>query len=1056
MKPNLQQLKRDVAIAENQKALAGLFEAFKKDVTGVKALMEENREQMKRIVSLPKGPKGDKGDSVKGPRGPAGKDGVDGVDGKTPIKGVDYWTKGDVESLTVSILARVRQPKDGENALVDEEAIAKKTVEYIKEHGLIGTDHIKGLKDEISSYRHQMAMRQAGQSGGGMTLTAGNGITLTPQTDGTTLISATGGGTGTVTGVLVASANGFAGTSDGDPATPRLTLTTTVTGLLKGNGAAISAAVANTDYQVPITLTTTGSSGPATFDGTTLNIPQYSGGSVSTLAAVSAASDDTAKSLYTMTTNVDVEFEDDGGNTVLYLDESTRYIGIGRSPSYILDVADDIRIIDTLMGQGILTGASTVFDTQFRQDGGYRIGALDGSTFDSAMFQAYGGTHPSFPGRMYFDYGSRARNLTGAIATWRYMDTSGYTDVMTLVASGNVGIGTTSPSVRLHAETNDAATNTVTTVARLTHSSSGTPANGIGTAISFETETAAGNNEIGTVLSSVTTDVTATSEDFDFVVSNMAGGAAAAEKFRVTSTGAAVFNNAFTFPTADGTASQVLQTDGSGNVTWETLAGSDNITIGTTTITSGTNTRILYNNAGVVGEYTLTGSGTVVAMQTAPTFSTNITTPAVLATANDSGALGASGTAFSDLFLASGGVINWAAGDITITHSTNDLVFAGSSGAGNGYFFDNSVSPTANDGASLGKTATSWSDLFLASGGVIGFANGDLTITHATGILTNAISNASTTPQWSLTQASTGDASMRFAVGATRSYAVGIDNSSSDSYKISTAASGSAVLGTGDLFTMTTAGAVTLASSLTATAVLPTANDSGALGSASVSFADLFLASGAVIGFANSNVVLTHSSGILTMGTGDLRVTTAGTNTASVVTVGGTQTLTAKTLTSPAITTATLSGANVLAEGASIQLDPALSADGTYTGTTITGTAGATLAFGDIVYLAAADSRWELADASAASTSGSVLVGICVLAAASDGSATTILLSGNIRADTAFPSLTVSAPVYISETAGDVTNTAPTTTDSVTRVLGFGLTADSMIFNPSEDYVTHV
>jgi hypothetical protein len=52
--------------------------------------------------------------------------------------------------------------------------------------------------------------------------------------------------------------------------------------------------------------------------------------------------------------------------------------------------------------------------------------------------------------------------------------------------------------------------------------------------------------------------------------------------------------------------------------------GGSGITIGTTTITSGTTTRILYNNAGVVGEYTLTGSGTVVAMQTSPTFNTSI------------------------------------------------------------------------------------------------------------------------------------------------------------------------------------------------------------------------------------------------------------------------------------------------------------------------------------------------------------------------------------------------------------------------------------------------
>jgi hypothetical protein len=51
------------------------------------------------------------------------------------------------------------------------------------------------------------------------------------------------------------------------------------------------------------------------------------------------------------------------------------------------------------------------------------------------------------------------------------------------------------------------------------------------------------------------------------------------------------------------------------------------LTIGSSTIASGTDTRILYNNAGTLGEYTLTGTGTVVAMQTAPSFLTSITTP---------------------------------------------------------------------------------------------------------------------------------------------------------------------------------------------------------------------------------------------------------------------------------------------------------------------------------------------------------------------------------------------------------------------------------------------
>lgn len=53
---------------------------------------------------------------------------------------------------------------------------------------------------------------------------------------------------------------------------------TTLGGILKGAGAsAIVSAIGNTDYQLPITLTTTGSSGAATFNGVTLNIPQYAG-----------------------------------------------------------------------------------------------------------------------------------------------------------------------------------------------------------------------------------------------------------------------------------------------------------------------------------------------------------------------------------------------------------------------------------------------------------------------------------------------------------------------------------------------------------------------------------------------------------------------------------------------------------------------------------------------------------------------------------------------------------------------------------------------------------
>ncbi len=236
------------------------------------------------------------------------------------------------------------------------------------------------------------------------------------------------------------------------------------------------------------------------------------------------------------------------------------------------------------------------------------------------------------------------------------------------------------------------------------------------------------------------------------------------------------------------------------------------------------------------------------------------------------------------------------------------------------------------------------------------------------------------------------------------------------------------------------------------TSLLPDANDGAVLGAAGTAFSDLFLAEGGVINWDSSDVTLIQTGNVLAVAGGDFRVATAdvGTNADSVPTLSSTSTLTSKTLTSPVINTATIGGATPLAEGASIDLDPSLSADGKYTGMCITGTAGATLAFGDLIYLAVADSRWELADADAVTTSERML-GICVLAAASDGSATKILLHGNIRADAAFPTLTIGAPVYVGETAGDVQVAIPTGADNVIRRVGYALTADALYFCPSMD-----
>jgi hypothetical protein len=51
--------------------------------------------------------------------------------------------------------------------------------------------------------------------------------------------------------------------------------------------------------------------------------------------------------------------------------------------------------------------------------------------------------------------------------------------------------------------------------------------------------------------------------------------------------------------------------------------------------------------------------------------------------------------------------------------------------------FPATISPNASDGAALGTSALMWSDLFLASGAVVNFNNGNVAVTHSAGLLTS-------------------------------------------------------------------------------------------------------------------------------------------------------------------------------------------------------------------------------------------------------------------------------------------------------------------------------
>jgi len=77
------------------------------------------------------------------------------------------------------------------------------------------------------------------------------------------------------------------------------------------------------------------------------------------------------------------------------------------------------------------------------------------------------------------------------------------------------------------------------------------------------------------------------------------------------------------------------------------------------------------------GAASIDTSGNAILSLSAGTADIQVTASNLTPASNDGSALGVSGTAWSDLFLASGSVVNWVAGDITLTHSAGKLTFGG-------------------------------------------------------------------------------------------------------------------------------------------------------------------------------------------------------------------------------------------------------------------------------------------------------------------------------------------------------------------------------------------
>jgi hypothetical protein len=125
-------------------------------------------------------------------------------------------------------------------------------------------------------------------------------------------------------------------------------------------------------------------------------------------------------------------------------------------------------------------------------------------------------------------------------------------------------------------------------------------------------------------------------------------------------------------------------------------------------------------------------------------------------------------------------------------------------------------------------------------------------------------------------------------------------------------------------------------------------------------------------------------------------------------------------------------------------------ADHTTTGITAQMLAGGTISAFQLVCIHTTTQEVVVADASAVGTARAI--GIAP-AAISDEATGTVLLHGFIRDDTW--NWTTGAVLYLSETAGAMTETAPTTDGAFVQAVGIALEPDVVFINPSLDIIEH-
>ena len=363
---------------------------------------------------------------------------------------------------------------------------------------------------------------------------------------------------------------------------------------------------------------------------------------------------------------------------------------------------------------------------------------------------------------------------------------------------------------------------------------------------------------------------------------------------------------------------------------------------------------------------------------------------------------------------------------------------------------ENALSPVTNDGVALGTTSLGWSDLHIASAGVINWANGEMTITESdANTLTVAGGNLAGTFVGDITGDVTGTADV-----ATVATTVTItDNESTDEANAIIFTAGGDLDGgnlglesDGTLNYNPSSGTITTTALAVATVVasgiIKTDDSTDATSTTDGSLqtdGGLSVVLDAVIG--NDLHLLSDSAVLAFGGDGEATIThadDAGLTFSSDIALAADKSL-------------------KLPQGANITFTDTITQDSIddhdAQGIIMTFQAGMTITPFSPVYLHTDD---EVHEADADGIATMPCIGVSVNTSnVSDGNAVEVMVLGLIRDESFTDFGTNGAPVYVSTTVGTMTNTAPSGTDDVVQVVGHSIGEKLLFVQPCLTTIEH-